>query len=252
LSSGWRTLANFGATFGGSQKIWWSDADGSANRETVDEPSEARLYPGSWAQAQFETIANLPVRHWKVIGPFGFPELPTFDHREGRNQLTERLGPMAFPPEENLDFSAKYTGGITQTRKRQRKLEWHDAPIPRETLDFREVRQLGWKAYEDEGTMYAYTVIETREALETRYEILDEHGHHAIRGWLNGEPLPIQKDNPYNYRQLKHKVDTTAPLKLQAGKNTLLLRFDHIWGNPVIGVRLQAPPEVLWKLKVGI
>ncbi len=49
-------MVNFSATFAGHNKFWWANADGSANRETYDEPSEARLYPGSWAAAQFQGL----------------------------------------------------------------------------------------------------------------------------------------------------------------------------------------------------
>ena len=51
FAGGLRTLVNFEATFGGHNKIWWANSDGSASRETYDEPTEARLYPGSWAPA---------------------------------------------------------------------------------------------------------------------------------------------------------------------------------------------------------
>ena len=142
LTNGWRTQVNFSATIGGSHKIWWSNADGSANRETSDEPSEARLYPGSWAQAQFETIANLPARHWRGIGPFGFAELPTHDHREGRNEITRHLAAAVFPPETELNFNAVYTGDITQTRRHRREVRWVKTAISRERLDFRKVREL--------------------------------------------------------------------------------------------------------------
>jgi hypothetical protein len=47
------TFLKFEATFGGHNKFWWANSDGSASRETYDEPSEARLYHGSWALAQF-------------------------------------------------------------------------------------------------------------------------------------------------------------------------------------------------------
>jgi hypothetical protein len=54
-----RTMVNFDANLGGHDRFWWANSDGSANRETYDEPSEARLYPGSWAPAQFQAI--LPI-----------------------------------------------------------------------------------------------------------------------------------------------------------------------------------------------
>jgi hypothetical protein len=40
-------------TNGGAHKLWWSNADASASREVNDEPTEARLYPGSCGQAIF-------------------------------------------------------------------------------------------------------------------------------------------------------------------------------------------------------
>ncbi|MCX7049903.1 MAG: hypothetical protein NTX50_31025 [Candidatus Sumerlaeota bacterium] len=47
FSGGMSTMVNFEATFGGHNKFWWANRDASASRETYDEPTEARLYPGS-------------------------------------------------------------------------------------------------------------------------------------------------------------------------------------------------------------
>ena len=43
LSGDVRAMVNLEATFAGHNKFWWANSDGSANRETYDEPSEARL-----------------------------------------------------------------------------------------------------------------------------------------------------------------------------------------------------------------
>ncbi|MFA6290522.1 MAG: hypothetical protein WC637_02000 [Victivallales bacterium] len=48
-----RTNVNFEATLGGRNKFWWANTDGSASREVYDVPTEARLYPGSWAPVEF-------------------------------------------------------------------------------------------------------------------------------------------------------------------------------------------------------
>jgi hypothetical protein len=53
LTGGLKTTINFEATLNGRNKMWWSNADDSASRETSDAPSEARLYPNSWAPAHF-------------------------------------------------------------------------------------------------------------------------------------------------------------------------------------------------------
>jgi hypothetical protein len=44
---------NFSATIQGNCTFWWSNIDGSASTNTSDEPSEAKLYPGSWSYAKF-------------------------------------------------------------------------------------------------------------------------------------------------------------------------------------------------------
>ena len=79
LSGDVRTMVNFEATFAGHNKFWWANSDGSASRETYDEPSKARLYPGSWAPAQFQQLEDgLLVRNWLVCGPFGGPGAEKF------------------------------------------------------------------------------------------------------------------------------------------------------------------------------
>ena len=74
FAGGYRTLVNFEATFGGHNKFWWANSDGSASRETYDEPTEARLYPGSWAPAEFAGLdGGVVIRNWMLCGPFGGP-----------------------------------------------------------------------------------------------------------------------------------------------------------------------------------
>ena len=50
---GWHTNGNFDANFGGHDRFWWSNTDGSASRESQDEPTEARFYSGAWSPVQF-------------------------------------------------------------------------------------------------------------------------------------------------------------------------------------------------------
>jgi len=48
----------------------------------------------------------------------------------------------------------------------------------------------------------------------------------------------------------QHRIDTTQPVKLEAGRNLFLFRYDLIWGSGTLSVRLNAAPEALWKLKI--
>lgn len=99
-SEGLRTTINFDANFGSNRKIWWANADGSASRETNDEPTEARLYPGAWGPLELAPLSRgLYVRQWQVIGPFGFGKLPQLDVRSGRGQICVTLADLKFPPE---------------------------------------------------------------------------------------------------------------------------------------------------------
>ncbi len=47
------TIGNFEATLGGRTKFWWANVGGEDHTLTTDEPSEAALYPRSWAPLRF-------------------------------------------------------------------------------------------------------------------------------------------------------------------------------------------------------
>jgi len=117
LSGKFRTQVNFEATYAGHNKFWWSNADGSASRETYDEPTEARLYPGSWAQCQFQPLSDqLVVRTWSAIGPFGGPEAKVF--KDGPNEMKKSIQKFFDETtytldERNVDLKATFTGPQT-------------------------------------------------------------------------------------------------------------------------------------------
>ncbi|WP_395736023.1 hypothetical protein [Prosthecobacter sp.] len=243
-----RTQVNFDATFGGHNRIWWANADGSATRETYDEPTEARLYPGSWSQASFAPMSRLPVRAWSVIGPFGFAKLPQLKHLEDRPEITRTLAATAFPPEQVIDLGASISGEQTQTRKAARTLKWKPASISGDIVAFDPA--IGWKGYEDEGSAYLITWVQSPRAVNIHLKALDEHhGHHAVRVWVNGQPLPSIHPKGQSAKDLHHSLDATQPVALQAGWNKVLLRYDQIWGSNQIGLAVDAAPEVLWSLK---
>ena len=245
-----QTQVNFDVTFGGHNRVWWANADGSATRETYDEPTEARLYPGSWSQAKFEPMRGLPVRTWSIIGPFGFSKLTQLRHREDRNEITRTLVATSFPPEQGIDLQASFSGDQTRTRKSAHVLNWKSVSISGDIVSFDTA--LGWKGYEDEGSAYLVTWVHAPQAVSIRLKALDEHhGHHAVRIWINDQPLPAVHPKGQSAKDLHHSLDATQPVSLKAGWNKLLLRYDQVWGSNQVGLALDAAPEVLWSLKIA-
>ena len=242
-----RTQVNFDATFAGHNRFWWANADGTATRETYDEPTEARLYPGSWSQAQFEAVSNVPVRTFSAIGPFGFAKLPTLRHREDRNEICRTFATTAFPPESGIDLAASYTGDQARTRVAGRTLKWKTASISGDVIDWDTV--LGWKGYEDEGSVYIATWIQSPQSQDIKLNVIEEHGHHAVRAWLNDQPLPSVNPKGQGPNDLHQSLDASKSVALKAGWNKLLIRYDLIWGANKLGITLDAPPSVLWTLK---
>ncbi len=190
-------------------------------------------------------MEKLTIRSWNVVGPFGFPELATWDSRAQRDDIIKKIGQTSYSPEKALDLTATYAGDETITRQKNRPLKWKTVNIGDEMVDIEPV--LGWKAGEDAGTVFLATHIYAPAATDVRLETLDEHGLHFIRGWLNGEAIPgAKKQNPRDIR-----LDGEKPIALRAGWNELLVRYDRIYGRDGIGLRLLAAPAELWKLKIS-
>ena len=240
------TRVDFDANLGGHNRFWWANADGSASQETYDEPSEAQLYPGAWAQAQFESVRDLPVRNWSVIGPFGDEKLPQLRQLEDRKILIETLADQSYPPEAGVDPDATYAGGLTQTRLRQRTLRWTEANVTEDRVPLEKTLNNGWaKGHDQEGVAYLVTYLHTPLAGDIDFRVVEEEGDHVIRAWLNSQPLPTREDPK---RPARPRLDESVPLHLQAGWNQLLVRYDRIWGSDRVGLRLNSQPEKLWQL----
>jgi hypothetical protein len=121
LDGGIGTLVDFEATFGGHEKFWWANSDGSASRATYDEPTEARFYPGAWAPAHFLGLdQGVIVRDWLVCGPFGGGAAKTFFHDpslDGRDPgpVIRFFDAATYPPERGrVDPRAVYRGDIVR------------------------------------------------------------------------------------------------------------------------------------------
>jgi hypothetical protein len=241
---GWRTEGNFDANFGGHDRFWWSNADGSASRETLDEPTEARLYPGSWSVVQCLPMTALPIHSWMAIGPFGSPQIDRLDINTDRDQIIKILFGSNFPPDTNRDMSAVYNGPITHTRVAQRRVAWQKADISTDQVDFE--KTIGWSGTYDEGTAYLLTHIYSPQAADVHLQVTQPDGQYAVHGQLNGRPLPFITEDGQPWTHL----DPTQPLHLQSGWNELLLRRDFIWGDMTLGASLKADSSILWHLRV--
>lgn len=133
----------------------------------------------------------------------------------------------------------------------KRVLTWVPVAITEDAVDFRKIDPLKWKLYDDEGVAYMATWIHAAEASDVTLTIPDVHGHRAVRGWLNGEPLPVLLGEGKRAADLRQRIDSSRPMTLKKGWNELLIRVDHIWGDSVIAVRLDAPATTLWKLRTS-
>jgi len=246
-----RTMANFDANFGGRSKVFWSLGDGSASLVTDDEPSEARLYPGSWAPLVFtDLVEGLVVRKWQVVGPFGFPDLQKLDSHHDRNKILPVFAGTVFPPEQEIDLTTIHEGDLTTVRSGRKKVRWIPCVLAStDEVNFREVLEPHAPGIRGGNDMvfYAATWIDAPEPVEVKLMIdAGKHGHSGVCGWLNGKLLP----STGNAAMCQHRIDTTQPVKLEAGRNLFLFRYDLIWGSGTLSVRLNAAPEALWKLKI--
>lgn len=242
LSGSLRTLVNFEATFGGHNKFWWANADGSASRETYDEPTEARLYPGSWAPAQFEGLdRGVVVRRWQINGPWGGPGAEVFkpdlggsEKDKGRKFSEESKYP---PDEPGARFDAAYKGPLT-------KGYWHDPgevrwkPASVADLDTRVI--LGPSAQ----TWFGATWIQAPADIEIDFQ-LQGHPQTYLRYTLNGET--VFKGELKGARNVE-----TKRVRLRAGWNEVRFRGCCVGYPPFrAGLVLAGAPEQLWKLKLS-
>lgn len=255
LGGNLRTLVDFEATLGGHNKFWWSNADGSASRETYDEPTEARLYPGAWAPVQFQGLDNgVTVRHWQICGPFGGPGAEKFmwDLRgkmPGTNQDYKQAGREfceagKYPPDDDVvDPTEAYTGEIIRGY-------WHDPHTVRwqpaliADLDTRVV--LGQAAQVWYGATWVYTPAEME--LEFQFQ---GHPQTYLRWTLNGATVKVAAKD-YKPAGEDHREVASQRVQLRAGWNQIMFRGYCVGYGPFrAGLVLAGPPEKLWTLRLS-
>ncbi|HEX8914664.1 MAG TPA: hypothetical protein VF796_20100 [Humisphaera sp.] len=253
FAGGYRTTANFSATFGGHNTFWWANSDGSASRETYDEPTEARLYPGSWAPVVFAGVdGGVVVRNWLVCGPFGGPgaekfradlngQMPgtTKDWKQAAKQFAEAA---TYPPDAGpIDLAAVYRGDLLRGYwPDPREARWKPAEIA--DLDARVV--FGPAAQ----TWFAATWVYAPKPTEVEFRF-QGHPQTTLKWTLNGQQILTGeiKGRPGDAAQRPTAGKTVA---LRQGWNEVRFR-GYCVGYPPFkaGLIVAGPPEVLWQLR---
>ncbi len=246
LGSALRTRVNFDANLGGHNKFWWTNTDGSASRETFDEPSEARLYPGSWAPLMFQGLEKgVAVRNWSVLGPFGGPGAEKFsdDPSQGKEGIIQFYETSKFPPDDGpLDFNAKYEGNqIKGYWKDPGHIEWQSRTI--QPLDTRVVMGGGSSVW------YGATWIHAPSEVDV--EFLFQGSPMVTNRWfLNGEHLQLQTPPKLPDEDLTRALP--KKVKLRAGWNQVYHRSLSTGYPPLrVGLVITAAEEKLWSLKLS-
>jgi len=255
FAGGYRTLVNFEATFGGHNKFWWANSDGSASRETYDEPTEARLYPGSWAPAEFTGLdGGILVRNWLLCGPFGGPGAEKFKadpngvvpgtNKEMKVAVREFCESAHYPLDgAPVDLAATFTGELLQGYwPNPGRIAWKPATV--EPLDTRILCGTGAQ------TWYGATWIYTPAAVELDGEF-QGHPQTELRWTLNGTAIPLKQTDYKNAPGITARTATRA-LTLKPGWNEFRFRGYCVGYAPFrAGLILKAPSERLWPLKLA-
>ena len=245
LAGGLHTRVNFSATFAGHNKFWWANSDGSASRETYDEPTEARLYPGSWAPAQFQGLdQGVLVRNWLICGPWGGPGAEHFHYDPNLPGEKERVRAFCdaatYPPDDGVvDPEAVFRGPLHRGYwPDPGAVRWKNAT----TADLDTRLTLGGGAQ----VWYAATWIHVPEEMELEFQF-QGHPMTPLRFFLNGRQV-------LSGEILGQRIIRTASrnLTLRRGWNQVMLRGYCVGYSPSrAGLVLAGPPEKLWSLRLS-
>jgi len=250
-----RTLVNFSANFGGHNKFWWANSDASASKETYDEPSEARLYPGSWAPVQFKGIEKgITIRKWLICGPFGGPgaEKLTWDpngnmpgtDKNWKDATTEFCEAQKYPPDDQkVDMKAVFKGEIIKGYWNDPgEVRWREANIAE--LDTRVILGGGGQVW------YAAAWVFAPAATELEFEF-QGHPQTFLRWFLNGEKIETGKyaDVPSGHDNC---LMASKTVQLRQGWNQIMFRIYCCGYSPSrAGLVLKGSPDKLWPLKLS-
>ena len=251
LATGWRTVVNFDANLGGHNRFWWANTDGSASIDTYDEPTEARIYPGSWAPANFTGIGEgLLLNNWMVLTPFGGPGAEKFswDPHGAQKNVVERFYANAHyaPDDDPYDPGKEYAGSETQGYwGKPKSVKWTRTPMA--TLDNRAVLARGGAQF-----CYGITFITSPEDREVTL-VLYGHNQGFISWKLNDEDLNVSNRAYRPDPTSRLRRVTEVKVRLMKGLNELRVRGFCVGYAPLcVGVNVKAPEEFLWRLDTSV
>jgi len=242
-----RTMVDFEATFGGHNKFWWANSDGSAGIETYDEPSQARLYPGAWAPAQFQGFEQgLVVRNWLICGPFGGPGAETLAwdlSGPDKERARKLLDAADYPPDSgHVSVNDTFQGSEVQGYWRDPgTVRWRTATV--EPVDTR-------VALGDAGQVwYAAAWIHVPANMDMEFH-LEGHSQTYARFYVNGQ-IAYQGEIG-NGRAGEPGPACVARAALRSGWNRLLFRGYCVGYPPLrLGLVLAASPNQLWSVRLS-
>ena len=239
-----KTLVNFDANLGGHDKIWWSNADGSASKETYDEPSEARLYPGSWAPLLFQGIdEGVPIKQWLVLGPFGGPGTENFTRDpQNKEEVRKFFEAKTYEPDDGkVDPKAIFKGEMIKGYwKSYGHLTWKPEKLA--DLDTRAIIGDGSQMY------YGATWIYAPEDTEITFAYQGQTMTY-IRWFLNETEVsvPYKEYVEAGPRQLRL---ASREVQLKKGWNQVRFRVFNTGYVPFrMGLVLQGDQTKLWGLR---
>ena len=244
-----KTMVDFSATIKGHSKFWWANLDGSAATETYDEPSEARLYPGAWAQAQFVALGNeLPVQQWQVCGPWGGPELkdlpPRPRRRSEKRAVHDFFRNAEYPPDDReVDLEASYRGPGTMVwsgrplKVREHTVRWKQKNTPGRSA----VLPVGGQTQLHYAATWIY--VPTDCELRVHFHTMT---HNVATYWVNGRKIHL------GWRRKRSEQKRAArTIEFDAGWNKVFFR-GYCYGYSLrAGLTLEGPEELLWKVKTS-
>ena len=232
---GFRTMGNFDATFGGHNRFWWSNADGSANSETYDEPSEARLYPGAWSMFEFVPLGtSMPVRTWQVAGPWDNEENRHFkDGDENMKKAIVAYYEQYVTPPDDPKYPFWGDFGKGQARPwRLRSIEGTD-PALKLSQAGRLFHQMTWIHVPED--LQVECRFHTRPMTQLRVSVVDE---------------AMRDRQDFQFNNVKDE-QRRCEVKLKKGWNRVLLR-NYTFGYALQpGMTIHADAEILWKLRMS-
>jgi len=240
LSGKFRTQVNFEATFGGHNKFWWSNADGTASRETYDEPTEARLYPGSWAQGQFQPLSDqLVVRTWSVVGPFGGPEAKEF--KDGPNEMKKAIAKYFDETkyaldDRTVDLKAVFTGPQTITNSGgPTGLKWQSRQA-KSNEDFIPLGHAGQLYF---ASAWIYSPVDQK--LDCTLAVINPQN--IARFSVGSQTFPVDSNKGDKFQRHKTSVE------FKQGWNQVFYRGYCVGYSSRVGFAVHGTPEQLWSLK---